>query len=223
MPVQILKSQADKVAADFPAAVEQYRHNMLEHRFAEPEQLHVPEIPAQPAVAAIPAVPARGPLPGRPAVMGRPARPAVPAIPARPGAPRPTAHPLIEACIVRVQSPGLPDDFVADYEIVDDTPPPPTLQERKYKLMGSIELEEGKLAVAIWPHGKRRLDSIKQVAILNKQESARTAEEVQFLSDLTSKQNRLRDINLTTATLLSEIEDLTEETIGSWSGKLTEE
>jgi len=121
-PLRIYKSQADAVSADFPAAVEAYRQALLNHRFSPPAQQYRP---AQPAIAPIPAqpgVPARGRLPARPAKAGHPGRAAIPAVEAHPGVPRPTSHPLIEACIVRVPQNNAPDEFVANYEIIDDTP-----------------------------------------------------------------------------------------------------
>jgi len=36
--------------------------------------------------------------------------------------PRPTADGMIEMCIKRVVAKGKPDDYIADYEIIDDTP-----------------------------------------------------------------------------------------------------
>lgn len=120
MTFQVSKKVADSIAADFPAAVEAYRQAMLEHRFSKPAQQAVP---AQPA---IPAIPAKAPkkILGkiiRAGSPGVPGRPALPAIPAFPGVPAPTAHPIIEACVRRVQFDEGPDDFVADYTIVDDT------------------------------------------------------------------------------------------------------
>ncbi len=81
--------------------------------------------------------------------------------------PAPVEIPLIESCIARVQYPVKhlkPDDFIADYVIIDDTPPPPappTLQERKDKLLHNLMMAEQGLVTQLLPAGKTRLYSIK--------------------------------------------------------------
>lgn len=225
MPFKLYKSHADKIAADFPAEVEKHRQALLAHRFAKPAQNFRPAMEAIPATPDTPAIPAKGKFPGRPRIKGFAGRPASPELPAIEGEARPIHDQLVEACIVRVQREGQADDFVADYEIIDDTPPPPpppTLQQRKDRLINEILLKETKLLNAAWPVGKRRLDNFKAQEVLKKKPEAHTPDEKLFLADLTAKQDKVNDISYRTSVLTSAIEDLTEETIGSWKGELTE-
>src|SRR5258708_20344277 len=54
------------------------------------------------------------------------------------GKPRPTAHPLVERPVKRVQTQGQPDKYVADYVVVDDRPPPPSLVHTKNNLSSEV-------------------------------------------------------------------------------------
>lgn len=219
MTFQVLKSQADKISKDFDADVEEYRQRLLVHRFAKPAEGYKPAIPAEPEIEEVPAIPARGLFRGREHVPGRPGHPAVPEVPGYAGEPRPTSHPLIESCIVRIQEPGKPDDFISDYEIIYDRPP---LRERKDALLNQVSIEENALLNNIWPRGKVRADLLNQAAIMAKDESLRTPAEREFLADLTNKQNKYKSIQGKAALLMSQIEDLTDANIESWTGKLTE-
>jgi hypothetical protein len=109
MTLTVLKSQIG--GFDFPAAVESFRQELLEHRFTV-------DVPA------------------------------------------PTAHPMIEGAVRRVPVEGSADDFIADFEIVDDTPPPPTLEERKAGLVGALALAEASAHDAVMSAGKLRLLSL---------------------------------------------------------------
>jgi hypothetical protein len=80
------------------------------------------------------------------------------------GVPAPSApHPYIEAAVVRV--PGSieehrADDFVADYEIIDDTPPavpPPTLEQRKMALAVQVGVLANEAIAKVIPPLKQRL------------------------------------------------------------------
>src|SRR5258707_14648815 len=71
------------------------------------------------------------------------------------GKPRPTAvHPLVEKAIKRVQTQGQPDKYVADFVIVDDRPPPPSLEEKKHKLVSDLRFAENAAMEKILPARK---------------------------------------------------------------------
>jgi hypothetical protein len=132
------------------------------------------------------------------------------------GEPAPAAIAIVEAAVKRVPQENGPDDFVADYEIVDDLPPPPTLQERKRELTNQVHLQEMEAYIAVIPRGKRRLLEIQHREITGKPPEQRTAEDVAFLEDYDAKQSRIQAITKAGAILEAQIEDLTEETIAGW-------
>lgn len=233
MTFQVFKSQTVAIADDFSAAVEKYRQDLLLHRFSHPARLPAPaqsailEVPGHPAVRAEPAVRNKLGKILKPAVRGKKAKPMIPgraaraAIPGHDGTPRPTAHPLIEACVRRVPQPKGPDDFVVDYIMVDDLPPPQSplliLRQKKDVLFSKITLLEKDKLDALWPPGKRRLQVLNQNEILAKGEKT-TDEEKKILLEFKEMLGQYQAIEKRAAVLFSEIEDLTEENIDSWSG-----
>lgn len=83
--------------------------------------------------------------------------------------PRPLAGHVIESCVRRVVVSDQPDDFVLDYEIEDDTPPPPvppTLEQRKAVLFDAVtQMEQSALNGVALPIGKRRAHSYRKLDI----------------------------------------------------------
>ena len=224
--ITILKTDADNVAPDFAAAVESYRQALLAHRFSEPAHQHLPgspAVPPQPAIKDTPAVtnrrgdiikPAR---PGRPAIQGKPARPARPA---HPGEPRPTAHPLIEQCVGRVQTPGKPDDFVTlPFEVIDNTEPAPTLRQKKDRLLAEVSKLEQEKINDILPQGKFRLWSMLNNASLAKKAEERSDAENEYITKFAELTKAQEGFHISAARLMSDVEDLTEENIDSWVPK----
>lgn len=122
----------------------------------------------------------------------------------------PTAHPLVEQAVRRIQyaiEDGKPDDFIADYEIVDDTPPPPGDVERKAVLVSKI-MEAQRLAVdAVMPAGKLRLLTLQ-------------ANDAKILvSQFEAVQQKLAAIEYHGATLEAAIDDLTADQYDTWQMK----
>jgi len=220
MTVQVPKSVAALVAGDFAAEVESYRQRLLAHRFSAPARGYVPPIPARPEIKEQREKPKKGEKKGRLIVPYQPARPGQPEIPAIAGEPRPTAHPLIEACVRRVPREGQADDFVADYTIIDDTPPPLSLREKKDRLISEIAKQERDATDRVWPLGKQRLDNMMAIEFMSMPEDNREPHQVAFLDEVKSKQEKIAAIQKQSATLMSQIEDLTSETIDNWKSSL---
>lgn len=70
-------------------------------------------------------------------------------------------HHWIEQAVRRVSVDGAADDFVADYELIDDTPPPPTLEQKKHQLVISVAQASAEAVNALIPRLKGRLWSME--------------------------------------------------------------
>jgi hypothetical protein len=136
------------------------------------------------------------------------------------GAPAPAhPHPAVEAAVRRIPgTKNTPDDYVADYQLVDDRPPPPTLLDKKRSLIAQVSANEYALLESILPVNKRRLQFIKlhdlQTAITDG--TIINPEEQEFIANEEKRQARFKAIDRKVATVMSEIEDLTDETIGAY-------
>jgi hypothetical protein len=105
------------------------------------------------------------------------------------------------------------DDYAIDYEIVDDRP---SLRARKDALIHEVTLKEHALLTASMPPGKRRLDGLKAGDLLRTPQAERSEAERQFLAERDARHAREDAIQRHAAQLMSDIEDLTEATIGAW-------
>lgn len=148
------------------------------------------------------------------------------------GKPRPTAHPLIEACIKRISYPKAskkPDDYEADYVIVDDTPAVPeaaplSLEDRKRMHVASLRAAEHAAKEAVFPARKHRLLTMQAGAAQTKlvakdgqiDDSALTDQEKDCLALIKEVQTKYGAIDMASAQAESDIEDLTEENVDSW-------
>lgn len=146
------------------------------------------------------------------------------------GTPRPVAHPLVEAAIKRISHPKsakLPDDYAADYVVIDDAPPPPAplnLEDRKRALHAALAVAEIAAKEAILPQRKHRLTLIKLNAANVKlritdgvvDNSALSDDDKKIIESYKVIQERYTAIELIAAQAESDIEDLTEDTIDSW-------
>lgn len=137
------------------------------------------------------------------------------------GQPRPTAHPLVEASVKRVQRNNGADDYLVDYVIEDDTPKNqpahvPSLNEKKDVLQAAVVAAENAAKFAILPKRKMRLAGIKMNMALRVAEAERTAEQKEDVASFLHLQEVWERIELIGAQAESDIEDLDKNGVDNW-------
>jgi hypothetical protein len=139
------------------------------------------------------------------------------------GEPAPSApHHWVEDAVRRVPGsidPPRVDDFVADFEIVDDTPPAPTLDQRKQALAHQAAQAFHEAQAKIVPPLKARLVAIEVQRAMMVEEAKRSPAQAATLKAADDRNARLEMIHFHLATLESEIHDLTEDSIETWRPK----
>lgn len=135
--------------------------------------------------------------------------------------PAPAApHPLVELAVARVQYPieaGIPDTFVPAYRIVDDTPPPPTLEERKEAMAAQLAAQAKSVIDGIVPPLKRRLWDFQYSEAATTTAALRTPDQKAFIVNHDARNERVYAVNRHLAQLHSDVHDLTETTIDRWT------
>lgn len=165
----------------------------------------------------------------------------------------PSAHPLVEAVVARIQHPveamhqpertyqkevdgelvtvtepygdpipfvssDQPDSFVANYKIVDDLPPPPTLDERKAKLADDLTHQAQKIIDTLVPPLKRGFWDIQySEAVTVDPPTLRTADQKATVERHEARNTKVRAVYRHLAQMHSAIHDLTDETFDGWS------
>lgn len=164
------------------------------------------------------------------------------------GTPAPTAHPLVENAVRRVQylveavhqptrtyvgpdgedvtepvgepvrfmSSTQPDDFVPNYVLVDDTPPPPSLDERKAELARCMAVSVGAMIDRISPPLRRRLFNMTVARVYRVPEESRTAADKAVLAQADDSNARVEAVEFHLAQMEAQIHDLTADTIDAW-------
>jgi hypothetical protein len=128
----------------------------------------------------------------------------------------PSAPAIIEHAVRRMQREGQADDFVADYEIIDDIPMP-TLAERKATLVATIRGAEAAALAKIISSARERLQGLDLNAVYAKPEAARTDADRALLAraiDIAARKDMIQrhGIHLEIA-----VEELTEATLNGWT------
>lgn len=128
----------------------------------------------------------------------------------------PTAHPLVERAISRVQYPvtdGKPDDFVPNYKVVDDSP---SLDDRKMALVQSLTDEATRLMAGIMPPLKQDLWNLQYADAVAVEDKKRTSAQNAAIKLHEDRIAKVRAIHMHLAQMKSDIHDLTESTIEKW-------
>ena len=128
----------------------------------------------------------------------------------------PSAPALIEHAVRRVQTEGKADDFVADYEIIDDIPLP-TLAERKAALVAAIRSAEAVALATIISPARERLMGLDLNAVYAKPEAQRTDEDRALLARAADIAARKQVAHRRAATQEIAVEELTDATIDGWT------
>lgn len=110
-----------------------------------------------------------------------------------------------------------PDDFLPNYKIVDDTPPPPTLDERKLKLAGALENEAHKITADLSPPLKRRFWELQYGEAVAVDVAQRSADQKATVAKYEARTVKVNAVYRHLAQMHSAIHDLTEETFDGWS------
>lgn len=129
------------------------------------------------------------------------------------GKPRPVAQPLVEQAIKRIQAKGVPDVYVADYKLVE---PVISLEKRKQDLEAKLMTAENEAKFKILPQRKIRLAIIKFQQAMAIDQDKRTPEQNEDVASYLSIQKVWSQFELIGANAVSDIDDLTEDTIDSW-------
>lgn len=132
-----------------------------------------------------------------------------------PGAP----DSLVERAVFRAKAPGRADVFVANFEIEDDSPPPPapsTLAQKKDALEQSLRASTAEMANAVSPVRKQMMLHMQLNAVNSTPPEKRTAEQVATLGLVAEMTKRLDVINWYLAEQLHALDDLTDANVDAW-------
>ena len=127
--------------------------------------------------------------------------------------PPPSSLELVDRCVRR-------PDLVADFEVVDDTPPGPTEEERlqtaRAARRGEVARLEAAAEATIIPPGKVRAHNIRVADALHVPEGKRSKADVAFLREHEAVGKRIDAIHRHGAKLEAVIEDMDEEALKTW-------
>lgn len=146
----------------------------------------------------------------------------------KPGIAAPRADQLVEDAIRRVvdtEGPvdqRKPDLFVADYEIIDDTPPPPpepTLEEKRAKRFAELGQKAMEAKNALLSAGRASLLTMEAQEAGAIPEDERSPEQQAIVDRYIEYSRQMQAITRRVAEIAVEIEDLTADTVDAYQVK----
>ena len=131
-----------------------------------------------------------------------------------PGMSPPLAGPFVEQALRRERQAKGPDELIIDYEIIDDTPPPPTPEERKIAAINASRAQEqAEIDALLPPLGMRRLAEMEYSKAMRSVHEARmkgqepSAEAQKIVDDYAALQDRIAEIQYEGAKREAKIEE----------------
>lgn len=134
--------------------------------------------------------------------------------------PRPTAHPLIEASVKRVnQGKGKPDDFQADYQIVDDVSDPTVGMPHDQKLdvcASRLHLAEAAAKDKVLNRHKLRLFGMQYTAAISVKDDNKSQADKDIITQFAAIQEAYKKIELTAAEEEARLADMNDVELSAW-------
>lgn len=140
----------------------------------------------------------------------------------KPGYAAPRAVELVDSLVARVPASGPvatrgPDTFqIVPYEIVDDTPPPPTLEQTKAVLLNALHAAANMARDAILSPARAKLLALQVGDALAIPETSRSPAQVAAIEAYMAFQSRCVEIDRNVTVAHVEIEDLDAAGVNTW-------
>lgn len=140
----------------------------------------------------------------------------------KPDVPAPIVDELLAALVQRVPDVGPveqrgPDRIVVgEYEVFDDTPPPPTLADRKQEFCMRLQQAAEAARNSVLSPARANLLAFDVADAVSVPEEMRTAAQVAAIELHTAYSSRCADISRVVARALVEIDELTDGDVASW-------
>lgn len=137
-------------------------------------------------------------------------------------------HQMVEDAVRRVPAPvellkdgktsphTSPDDFVADYQIEDDSPPPPTIAEKRSAIAAGVNAEANALTEQIMPRLKQKLFGLQFNEAFSVPEDKRTPEQHATIAAHNDRMQKAHAIFRHVAEVESQIHDLPDDMVDVW-------
>lgn len=127
----------------------------------------------------------------------------------------PTADSVVEQALRRVRREGEPDDFVVDYEVIEDVVPPSAVEQRQ-SLLAALRQAEVSARDAVIGAGRLRRLGLDVSRILARPESDRTTDDRSVLASYAAVQARLERIQYHAAIQEEALETLPAVELAGW-------
>lgn len=127
----------------------------------------------------------------------------------------PTADSVVEQALCRVRREGEPDDFVADYEVIEDVVPSSATDQRQ-SLLAALRQAEISAREAVIGAGRLRRLGLDVSRVLAKADNDRTTDDRAVLATYASIQERLERVQYHAAIQEEALETVSAADLAGW-------